>query len=189
MTVPDGVRLLQGVSIESVAISGRERFARVRLSVLPSTRGNVRVSGRHVYIDVTPPLPVGGAPPVAAPQVDTLVVVRPEGGDASALQAYRKSLDEALQRFEEIEPFLLSAVASPQADVLAAIGRTLHALGASVSANDVPVKAKDAHDLFTSAVEQVGRVVEPAFVGDRRAEALRAIAQFAEVKRRLNSES
>lgn len=204
VSAPAGVSLLDGVSIGNVAVSGRERFVRARLTVPPLTRGNVRVNGRRVYIDLAPPWPVGGPPAGAAPQFDALVVVRPdavkpevvkpeavrpESGEASPLDAYRQSIDAALHRFEEIEPFLLSAVASPRVDVLAAVARTLQTLGASMRASDVPAEAKNDHDLFASVVEQVGRVVEPTFEGDRHAEALRAIAQFAEVKRRLRSES
>lgn len=191
---PMGVSLLEEVSIENIAASGRERFVRVRLSVPPLTRGNVRVSGRHVYIDLAPPWSAGGPPAGAAPQVDARVVVtpevvKPESREASSLDTYRQSVDAALRRFEEIEPFLLSAVASPQVDVLAAVARTLQALGASMRTSDVPAEAKNDHDLFASVVAQVGRVVEPTFAGDRRAEALRAIAEFAEAKRRLKGES
>lgn len=194
LTAPIGVGLLEGVSTENVGASDRGRYVRARVSVPPLTQGTVRVAGRRVYIDLTPPWP-GGAPPAqAVPQFDALVVVRPEvvrpeKEVASPLDAYRQSIDAALRRFDEIEPFLLSAVSSPQADVLAAVAGTLDALGASMRASDVPAEVKDAHDLFASAVAQVGRVVQPAFAGDRRAEALRAIAQFAEVKRRLKGES
>jgi hypothetical protein len=91
----------------------------------------------------------------------------------------------ALQRFEEIRPFLLSAVADPEDQVLAALAETLRTLGASVRRLEVPPEARSAHDLFSLAVEQAGRAVDRDFSGDRLDQAQQAVSQFAAAKIQL----
>jgi hypothetical protein len=155
---------------EFVAPTG-DHLARAHLTIAARARTNVRVSGRRVYIDFMPTLaapPQPPAPVAAAPRVDSGF----------------SGLHPAIARFEEIEPFLLSAVAVPQAPVLRALDGSLTDLS-DLMRTGGRGQNRAAQDLLASAVTEARRAVDPLFSGDRSAQAQRAITIFQEAKQHL----
>jgi len=90
-----------------------------------------------------------------------------------------------LARFEEIQPFLRSAVSTPTPEVLAAIAGTFADLEQTLHAADVPRGAQQAHGLMLSAVQLAGGAVAPTFSGDRLSQVREANAQFQAAKAQL----
>jgi len=117
------------------------------------------------------PAVVAGGPVANAPASATAVAA--SGADLSAVYA----------RFEAMQPFLRSAVASPDPTVLAALRgslseleQTLHALPAS--------KQAPSYGLVTSAVQLAKEAVARDFIGDRVAQVREASAQFTAARQR-----
>ncbi|HEX5109598.1 MAG TPA: hypothetical protein VFV95_14190, partial [Vicinamibacterales bacterium] len=139
---PPGVRFVMGVSIHAGSDTGNRLKARITL--LERARSAVRVLGRRVYVDFSPdslppasaqPLraaastgprataaPAAGAPPVAA--APGPAAAPPAETPASRREEYRTAVQPAIERFEQLSPFMLSAAASPSEPVLKAIGST-----------------------------------------------------------------
>jgi hypothetical protein len=79
-------------------------------------------------------------------------------------------------------PFLLSAVASPSEPVLKAIESTLAGIQALLTTIDVPAESQTAHDLLAQAVATALTSVNPAFNGDRAAQARQAQSLLGQAK-------
>jgi hypothetical protein len=128
--------------------------------------------------------PSAAPPTAAAPQAGA----GPRGqapsptGDATE---YRQAIGPIFARFEEIQPFLRSAVATPTPEVLAAIAGTFAELEEALRATDVPRNAQSAHGLMVSAVQLARGAVAPTFSGDRTAQVREAMAQFQAAKAQL----
>ena len=88
-------------------------------------------------------------------------------------------------RFEEIQPFLRSAVATPTPEVLAAIAGTFAELEQTLRSTDVPRTALGAHGLLVSAIQLARGAVGPTFTGDRMTQVREAMAQFQAAKAQL----
>lgn len=109
---------------------------------------------------------------------------RPSSSDAANLDAYRAAINPVFARFEAIQPFLRSAVASPTPEVLAALGGTFGELEQTIQAVTPPKDALASRGLLISAVQLAKSAVAPNFTGDRVAQVREATAQFKAAKQR-----
>jgi hypothetical protein len=200
-------RGLQG--LQAFVTVAENAVATVRLQ---GTRVYVDVSRAQLDFDEQPaasvPAPVQSAPasapaPVAVPPARALAVPRtaapaqttqstpspagPRTGTASPgdVNQYRQAIGPVFARFEEIQPFLRSAVSTPTPEVLAAIAGTFAELEQTVHAADVPRAAQGAHGLLLSAVQLARGAVAPNFGGDRMSQVREAMAQFQAAKAQL----
>jgi hypothetical protein len=94
------------------------------------------------------------------------------------VEAYRAAVQPAVERFEQLQPFLVSATASPSEPVLKAIGSTLVGIQGLLLSVDVPGELRATHDVLSSAIAAASNAVDPAFEGDRAARARQAISLF-----------
>lgn len=198
---PPGVRFVMGVSIQGgEATAGR---LKARITLLERARTAVRVAGRRVYVDIssdTPPAetpergadvvtsaqarltrrapqpPAPAAPPEAAGPVASAPSVR---------DAYRSTVKPAIDRFDELTPFLLSAAASPSEAVLKAVGSTLVGIQGLLLSVEVPAESKHAHEVLSSAVAAAITGVSPTFGGDRSAQVRQALSLLEQARASL----
>src|SRR5262245_17423603 len=160
---PPGVRFVMGVSIHSGSDTGNRLKARITL--LERARSAVRVLGRRVYVDFSPDsLPPAAAQPTRSaatagpkvtatpatggPAAGTPAVVTPsaEAAASSRREEYRAAVQPAIERFEQLSPFMVSAAASPSEPVLKAIGSTLVGIQGLLLSVDAPAESKTLHD-------------------------------------------
>ena len=191
---PPGTRFVMGVSIQpgTGAAGGR---LKARITLLERARSAVRVVGRRVYVDFSADeLPVK-AEGLAAPRQEARATAVPPRAQVAAVaeaptpppapsnnQAYRATVQTAIERFEQLTPFMLSAAASPSEPVLKAIGSTLAGIQGLLLSVDVPADARQGHDVLASAVATAVTAVSPTFTGDRAAQARQALSLLAQAK-------
>jgi hypothetical protein len=196
---PPGVRFVMGVSIQGgQPASGR---LKARITLLERARSAVRVVGHRVYVDFSPdslPAALEAERPVASPAAPartaassspasrttpaaTATAATPPAAE-SARAAYRATIQPAVDRFDELTPFLLSATASPSESVLKAISSTLVGIQGLLLSVDVPAESRRAHDTLSSAVATALTAVNPTFNGDRLAQAKQALSQLEQAK-------
>jgi hypothetical protein len=199
---PAGTRFVMGVSIQGgEATAGR---LKARITLLERARTAVRVVGRRVYVDFsldTPPATQGAEPGAAfvppppkaparlAPQETARAVApaaptpaAPVPPSTSGRDAYRLAIQPAIDRFDELKPFLLSAAASPSEPVLKAVGSTLIGIQGLLLSVDVPAESRRAHDVLSSAVAAAVTAVSPTFGGDRAAQAKQALGLLEQAR-------
>ena len=188
---PPGVRFVMGVSLQAGdgATAGRMK---ARITLLERARSAVRVVGRRVYVDFSPDaLPVAAqpvtraarppAPTAAAPvTADAPVIAAPPSPAAGAV--YRTMVQPAIERFEQLTPFMVSAAAQPSESVLKAVGNTLVGIQGLLLSVDVPAESRQTHDLLSSAVAAAVTAVSPTFTGDRSAQAKQALSLLEQAK-------
>jgi hypothetical protein len=203
---PRGLR-----GLEALVTVAENAVATVRLQ---GTRVYVDVSRAQLDFDerpapapiepaaIEPPPPMRAAGPVAQPSRAAAVprsaaapqtapaataAVGPRNGSAAAGDAgqYRQAIGPVFARFEEIQPFLRSAVSTPTPEVLAAIAGTFAELEQTVRAADVPRASQGAHGLLLSAVQLARGAVAPTYSGDRMTQVREAMAQFQAAKAQL----
>ena len=205
--MPGDVRLIQHVSVEGDARGERGLTARVRLAA--GVTAGVRVEGSRVYVDVqemalkqTPPparaarwveVPAQATPPasrVAAESAAALVAprqaqaMRPSASAADVLR-YREAVAPVFARFEEIQPFLRSAVGQGSPDVLVALAGTFAELDQTLRAIPVPPGALDVHNLLSSAVQLARGATSLGLPADRAVQVREATAQFQAARARF----
>lgn len=100
----------------------------------------------------------------------------------SGRDAYRLAIQPAIDRFDELKPFLLSAAASPSEPVLKAVGSTLVGIQGLLLSVDVPAESRRAHDVLSSAVAAAVTAVSPTFGGDRAAQAKQALGLLEQAR-------
>jgi hypothetical protein len=122
LRLPDGVALVRELSVQSDA-SGSMR---AHLVVPEGVEHRLRLEGRRVYLDLAFPKAPWSIPHVAPPAKAPVKAVAAEPSDD------RAQLKAAAVRFDQISAFVASAIASPEADVLAALTHSLDDLRASV---------------------------------------------------------
>lgn len=202
---PAGVRYVMGVSIQAGDGTTVGRL-KARITLLERARSAVRVVGRRVYVDFSPDvLPVAPAAPperatvaqarpaptsaasaatvaraaTVAPAASATPTAKPAEMPAtpSASQAaYRASVQTAVERFQQLTPFLLSATTSPSEPVLKAVGNTLTGIQGLLLSVDVPAESRANHEALSLAVAAAVSAVSPTFTGDRVAQAKQAIS-------------
>jgi hypothetical protein len=185
---PEGVHLVERLAIESAPLSENGQFLRAHIAVPEFARANVRSEGKRVYVDFTwpmaptdttrsrPPMRVAsaqqsgaGAPAPAIPPV--IANVQEE-------QRYAEAIRPIVNRLTEIKPFLISAAQSGSPDVLKALDGSLAGLDLSLKNMHPPASAVDQHQMLTAVLRNARRAVDPAFAGDRNAQAQQAMAMY-----------
>ena len=126
----------------------------------------------------------GAAPAPPAPQMGAGLRSSAPASPGDVAR-YRQAIGPIFARFEEIQPFLRSAVSTPTPEVLAAIAGTFAELEDALRSADVPRSAQGAHGLMTSAVQLARGAVSPTFTGDRMTQVREAMAQFQAAKAQL----
>ena len=177
---PPGTRFVMGVSIQGgEATAGR---LKARITLLERARTAVRVVGHRVYVDFSSdtapatqraerpaPSVQQATPPSVAPAATTPAA--PVAPSTTLRDTYRSTIQPAIDRFDELKPFLLSAAASPSEPVLKAVGSTLAGIQGLLLSVDVPAESRQSHDVLSSAVAAAVTAVSPTFGGDRAAQA------------------
>jgi hypothetical protein len=184
---PPGVRFVMGVSIQGGdVVPGR---LKARITMLERVRSAVRVVGNRVYVDFSPESEPASKQPVQAaerqpvPLAPAAAPVAPPAASSSSMRdAYRATIQPALDRFEQLTPFLLSATVSPSEPVLKAVGSTLVGIQGLLQSVDVPADARRVHDAVSSAVAAALTAVSPTFGGDRAAQAKQALGLLEQAK-------
>lgn len=181
---PHAVRLVTNVAVRPASSAARDVLT-ARISVADRSQTTIRVSGRRVYVDVAGPSAAlarratSAAAPVRTSAPATATAAPIEGPEPAAGDA----LEPAIARMEQLLPFLVSATTSPTDPVLRAVGDALAPLVQSVSALDVPADARRAQGLLMSALAVAVTAVDPAFGGDRAAQARQALALVDQARR------
>ena len=101
------------------------------------------------------------------------------------MEVYRAALQPLLARFEEVQPFLGSTIATASPDILAALNGTCVQLEQAAAAITPPPSARGVHNLLTSAAHLARTATGPAFSGDRLALVKESSATLAAAKIRL----
>jgi len=183
--MPEGMLLASELTVD--AARGQEA-RHARLVVPEDVQSRLRLEGRRVYVDLAwpkPPWEVGGR----ASRVTPSAPATGKPGDAQSKDAkqqsedakqgdYRDRLRTAVERFEQVQPFLISALESPDTEVLAVLARTLGAVGDSLAVAMPPSDLAANHQLLLSSIAEASRAMVPTFAGDRRAAVHQAIATF-----------
>ena len=157
-SAPDGVHLLERVSIEGVQAAETGEFLRAHVTLPEFARTNVRTEGRRVYIDLTWPMTApeascptrhrtGAAQPAPAPTPRPSPVAREE---PQASAKYAEQLRGVLDRIVEVKPFLMSAAKSASPDVLGALDETLSCARVVAERHARPGRAADQHQMLLS---------------------------------------
>ncbi len=190
---PPGVRFVMGVSIQSESEAGGRLKARITL--LERARSAVRVLGRRVYVDFSQdaapaattqlergrpaPAPAKAQTAAPAPAVAQAPVTPPA---PSPRTAYREAVQPAVEKFEQLTPFLRSAAASPSEAVFKAVSNTLVNIQGVLLSVDVPVESKTVHDLLSLAVASALTGVSPEFSGDRVTQVRQSLSLLEQAK-------
>jgi hypothetical protein len=186
---PPGVRFVMGVSLQAGDGTTAGRL-KARITLLERARSAVRIVGRRVYVDFSPDsLPVASEPertsaarPAARPVPAQAPAVPAPAASPSAAENYRTMVQPAIERFEQLTPFMVSAAASPSESVLKAVGNTLVGIQGLLLSVDVPAESRQTHDLLSSAVATAVTAVSPSFTGDRSAHAKQALSLLERAK-------
>ena len=175
---PAGVALLRSVAIDE-SVQGKARSLRARVTTPRLVQATVRTAGRRIYIDLAMPAPL--PEPEELPVGKVLTASRER-----IVQDYRVTIAPVMERLETIEPFVMSAVGQPAADVLAALERSLRALEGWADEVTPPGQWRESHDVIVAAVTKAAESVSAGFTGDRAVKAREAFALRDEAKRSLN---
>ena len=179
-SAPEGIHLVDRVSIEGVQASETGEFLRAHVTVPEFARTHVRTEGRRVYIDLTWPMI---APDAVAPRAAPVVAAAPPAAqivreDPQSSDKYADQLRGVLERLAAVKPFLMSAAQSGSPDVLGALDETLRTVEASLKGMRVPIDAADQHQMLLSSVRTARKAAEPSFSGDRVGQAREAFVLY-----------
>jgi hypothetical protein len=188
-SAPEGVHLIERVSVEGVQASETGDFLRAHITMPEFARANVRAEGRRVYVDLTWPMvaPDAVAPrPAAAadasastqPPVSRVVPVVDARQDAQSPEAYAEELRGVVERLGAVKPFLTSAAKAGSPDVLRALDDTLSTLETSLRGLRAPAASLDQHQMFLSAISTARKATDVSFSGDRSAQAREAFVLY-----------
>ncbi|HET9270654.1 MAG TPA: SPOR domain-containing protein [Vicinamibacterales bacterium] len=153
--------------------------------VPPPARAAGPVQPRPARSLAMPATATGTATSVMVPTAPPVVGPRAAAASQVNEAQYRQAIGPVFARFEEIQPFLRSAVTTPTPEVLAAISGTFAELEQTLRVADIPRSSQGAHGLLTSAVQLARGAVAPSFSGDRMAQVREANAQFQAAKAQL----
>jgi hypothetical protein len=176
---PAGVSMLRSVSIDQTE-TGSVRALRARISMPPAVQASVRTSGRRIYIDLSKPAPLPETEELPMPSVLA-------AGRDRVVQDYRVAIAPVLEKLETMEPFVMSAVAQPAGDVLAALERTLTALGSWADELAPSGEWRQSHNYVVAAVKKAAQAVSSGFTGDREGTAREAFALRDAAKRSMGT--
>jgi hypothetical protein len=167
LSLPDGVVLVQRLSVHS---DGDSLLA--HLVVPDGVENRVRLEGHRVYLDLAfPKAPWDVARPVRAGRVLSAsaeaAADRSDPADRSTIAGEaprdnREQLDAAIARFDQIKPFLNSALAMPEPDVLAALAHSLDDLRGVVEKLHVSADADGDRAALLAGVEDASERIKKA---------------------------
>ena len=188
-SAPEGVHLVERVSIEGVQASESGDFLRAHVTVPEFARANVRAEGRRIYVDLTWPMiapdvvaPKPAAVAAAAAQADApvsrVVPVVDARADAQGAEQYAEQLRGVVERLGAVKPFLMSAAKSGSPDVLRALDDTLSTVETSLLAMRAPAASMDQHQMMMSAIHTARKATDVSFSGDRTAQAREAFVLY-----------
>jgi len=188
-SAPEGVHLIERVSIEGVQASETGDFLRAHVTLPEFARANVRAEGRRVYVDLTWPMiaPDAVAPQPAAavaeagpapPPPSRVVPVADARQGAQSSDAYAEQLRGVVERLGDVKPFLLSAAKAGSPDVLRALDDTLSTLETSLRGMRAPAASVDQYQMFVSAIRTARKATDVSFTGDRNAQAREAFVLY-----------
>lgn len=193
LNAPSGLSLLQQVAVDEGTSGANEHLLRLRVTMKRPAPSTVRVVGRRIYIDFmaaeASAAPVRVPPRVAAaagPQRQA-AVPPPANRLQQDAAAYRQAVTGAASRFEQIQPFLVSATtpASPSPAVLSAVSEAITGVQQSLHAVQAPPGSAPPLQLLVSAVSLAAEAVSADFRGDRASKAKQSLAVFAAAKAQL----
>jgi hypothetical protein len=162
LMLPDGVVLVQQLSVHSEGDS-----LRAHLVVPDGVENRLRLEGRRAYLDlafpkapwnVAKPGPTGPGLPSNEP--DRVGRILPDPPNDS-----REQLDAAVARFDQIKPFLTSAMQAPEPDVLAALAHSLDDLRTAVERLSVRADAQTDRASLLAAIADASNAIKKT--GDR----------------------
>lgn len=161
-SAPAGTLLLEGVQI--LPPRSGDGGMRIRLEIPAEAITRVRLEARRVYIDLAWP-----DPPWPQPGGGTATRARrsaPKKDDAPPGQEELARVDAAVARFRQVQPFVLSAIETPDPRVRAAVSRMLADFPEAL-----PAQMREAIDLAKEATA-------PDFAGDGALQVRRAFELF-----------
>jgi len=183
--MPEGMLLASELTVEA---AGRSDARHARLVVPHDVQSRLRLEGRRVYVDLAwpkAPWEVGGRGSRATPSARATGKPNDaQSGDAkqqsedAKQRDYREQRRGAVARFKEVQPFLISALESPDTQVLAVLARTLGGVSESLTVATPPSDLAPNHQLLLSSIAEASRAIAPSFAGDRRSAVHQAIAMF-----------
>ncbi len=179
LRLPDGVVLLRELSVQSE----NPGTLRAHLVLPEGVESRLRLENRRVYLDLAFPKAPWRIPPRAS-GTRAASAPPPERAETrrvvpdAAPSNYREQLDAVVARFAQVEPFLLSAAAAPEPDVLAALGHSLEDLRGSLAVLRVPADLEVTRQSMLTAVAQASNAIAPVFAGDRATSVRQAVALF-----------
>jgi len=188
-SAPEGVHLIERVSIEGVQASETGDFLRAHVTLPEFARANVRSEGRRIYVDLTWPMiaPDAVAPQPAAaaaeagpeqPPPSRVVPVADARQGAQSSDAYAEQLRGVVERLGEVKPFVMSAAKAGSPDVLHALDDTLSTLETSLRSMRPPAASVDQHQMFLSAIRTARKATDVSYSGDRNAQAREAFVLY-----------
>jgi len=188
-SAPEGVHLIERVSIEGVQASETGDFMRAHVTLPEFARANVRSEGRRIYVDLTWPMiaPDAVAPQPAAaaaeagpeqPPPSRVVPVADARQGAQSSDAYAEQLRGVVERLGEVKPFVMSAAKAGSPDVLHALDDTLSTLETSLRSMRPPAASVDQHQMFLSAIRTARKATDVSYSGDRNAQAREAFVLY-----------
>jgi len=188
-SAPEGVHLIERVSIEGVQASETGDFLRAHVTLPEFARANVRAEGRRVYVDLTWPMiaPDAVAPQPAAaaaeagpaqPPPSRVVPVADARQGAQSSDAYAEQLRGVVERLGDVKPFLMSAAKAGSPDVLRALDDTLSTLETSLRGMRAPAASVDQYQMFVSAIRTARKATDVSYTGDRNAQAREAFVLY-----------
>jgi hypothetical protein len=193
LDAPSGLPLVERVLIDAASTAGNEHVLRLGITMKKPTPSTVRVLGRRIYVDfmvmdASMPAESGKATtaPVAPPPVETAVATG-KGRVPAKAAVYQQVVKDATSRFEEIEPFLLSATTArvPNPAVLNAVADAITSVQQSLRGAPVPPGSGPPFQLLVSAVSLAAEAVSADFRGDRASKAQQSMSIFAAAKTQI----
>ncbi len=175
-SAPEGVHLIERVSIEGVQASETGDFLRAHVTLPEFARANVRSEGRRIYVDLTWPMiaPDAVAPQPAAaaaeagpaqPPPSRVVPVADARQGAQSSDAYAEQLRGVVERLGDVKPFVMSAAKAGSPDVLRALDDTLSTLETSLRGMRPPAASVDQHQMFLSAIRTARKATDVSYQG------------------------
>jgi len=189
LKAPSGLSLLEEVAVDEGTTNENEHVLRLRVTMRRTVPSGVRVVGRRIYLDfMVPDAPM----PVASVAAATSGLRSERDGAKPTLLAAkavntRQVVNGAVAKFEEIQPFLVSATtsATPNAVVLGAVADAITSVQQSLHGVQSPAATAPPFQMLVSAVTLAAEAVNADFHGDRGSKAKQALAVFAAAKAQL----
>jgi hypothetical protein len=176
---PSGVAMFRRVSIGET-VDGPTRSLRARVRMSRSVQASVRAAGRRIYVDLAESTPL---PEAEELEMGTFLAASRD----RVIEDYRETIAPLLSKLETMEPFVMSAVAAPAGDVLAALERSLLALDAWAEQVTPPGRWRQSHEYVVAAVTKAKEAVSAGFTGDRSGKAREAFALRDAARRSLDA--